>query len=90
MPAVPSSDKSVARSSTLDTSIIPLGERALRSILDYVIAVEDEAESTYLEVKSSLDMKSKAATAKIVKFLLGAVNRRPKKEAARYFQGYGS
>ena len=55
-----------------------------------MIAVGDEAESTYLEVKSSLDMKSKAATAKIVKFLLGAVNRRPKKEAARYFQGYGS
>lgn len=87
MSAMLPSDESVVCSSTLDTSIIPLGERALRSILDYVVAVGDEAESAYLEVKSSLDMKSKATMVKIVKFLLGAANRRPK-EAARYFQGY--
>ena len=52
-----------------------------------MIAVGDEAESTYLEVKSSLDMKSKTATVKIAKFLLGVANRRPQ-ESARYFQGY--
>lgn len=73
--------------SVLDTSIIPLGERALQSILDHVTAVGDEAESTYLEVKSSLDMTSKLAVAKIAKFLLGAANRRPT-QSARHFRGY--
>ncbi len=43
----------------LDTNIIPFGERALRGVLDHVIAVGDEAESTYLEVKSTLDMKAR-------------------------------
>ncbi|MFC7527604.1 hypothetical protein [Actinoplanes sp. GCM10030250] len=71
----------------LDTNIIPLGERALRGLLDHVIAVGDEAESTYLEVKSTLDMNGKVAAAKIAKFLLGAANRRPR-EAARHFRGY--
>lgn len=71
----------------LDTSVVPLGERILQGILDYVVAVGDAAESTYLEVKSPLDMKGKAATAKIAKFLLGAANRRPH-EAARHFHGY--
>ncbi|MGS2591073.1 hypothetical protein [Streptomyces hebeiensis] len=40
----------------------------------------------YLEVKGPLDMNSKATTAKIAKFLLGAANRRPG-EAARHFHG---
>lgn len=69
------------------TDVIPLGERAWRSILDHVIAVGDEAETTYLEVKSSLDLGSKAGVAKVAKFLLGAANRRPH-EAARHFHGY--
>ena len=73
--------------SALDTGMVPLGERALRSILDHVIAVGDEAESTYLEVKSNLDVTSKVGTAKVAKFLLGAANRRPQ-EAARHFHGY--
>lgn len=74
--------------SALDTDGIPLGERALRSVLDHVIAFGDEAETTYLEVKSTLDMNSKAAVAKIAKFLLGSANRRPS-EATRHFHGYG-
>lgn len=72
---------------TLDTDVIPLGERALRNILDHVTAVGDEAETTYLEVKSSLDPSSKAGVAKVAKFLLGAANRRPR-EAATHFRGY--
>jgi len=71
----------------LATDLIPLGERALRGILDHVIAVGDEAETTYLEVKSSLDLGSRAGVAKIAKFLLGAANRRPH-EAVRHFHGY--
>lgn len=81
------SDDSDAGNSALDTSVIPLGERALRGVLGHVVAVGDEAETTYLEVKSPLDMNSKATAAKIAKFLLGAANRRPG-EAARHFHGY--
>ncbi|MFF5728054.1 hypothetical protein [[Kitasatospora] papulosa] len=81
------SDDSDAGNSALDTSVIPLGERALRGVLRHVVAVGDEAETTYLEVKSPLDMNSKATAAKVAKFLLGAANRRPG-EAARYFHGY--
>ncbi|MEC4020016.1 hypothetical protein [Streptomyces sp. H27-D2] len=52
-----------------------------------MVAVGDEAETPYLEVKSPLNMSSKATAAKIAKFLLGAANRRPG-EAARHFHGY--
>jgi hypothetical protein len=72
---------------TLATDLIPLGERALQGILDYVTAVGDEAETNYLEVKSSLDVGSKAGAAKVAKFLLGSANRRPH-EAAHHFHGY--
>ena len=71
----------------LDTGLTPLGERALRRIVEHVIAVGDEAEATYLEVKSSLDFGGKTGVAKVAKFLLGAANRRPN-EAARHFHGY--
>lgn len=82
-----SSIGSGSKRSTLSTDAIPLGERALRGILDHVVAVGDEAETTYLEVKSPLDLSSKASVAKVAKFLLGAANRRPH-EAARHFRGY--
>lgn len=71
----------------LDTGTLPLGERSLRLILDHVLAVGDEAETTYLEVKSSLDLSSKTGVAKVAKFLLGAANRRPQ-EAPRHFRGH--
>lgn len=71
----------------VDIDIVPLGERALRSILDHVFAVGDGAETNYLEVKSTLDLTSTEGVAKVAKFLLGAANRRPQ-EAARYFHGY--
>lgn len=87
MPALSSPAGSARDVPALDTSVIPLGERALQGILDHVVAVGDEAETSFLEVKSPLDMSNKAATAKIAKFLLGAANRRPH-EAARHFHGY--
>lgn len=88
MPADPPADAaSEQKPVMLATDVIPLGERSRRSILDHVVAVGDEAETTYLEVKSSLDLSSKAGVAKVAKFLLGAANRRPQ-EAARHFHGY--
>ncbi|GAA1119853.1 hypothetical protein NE857_26315 [Nocardiopsis exhalans] len=80
-------DQARSLGQALDTDVVPLGERALRSILDHVIAVGDEAETTYLEVKSTLDMNNKASVAKIAKFLLGSANRRPS-EATQHFHGY--
>jgi len=72
----------------LDTGGIPLGERALQRILDHVVAVGDEAETNYLEVKSHLDLCAKVSVAKVAKFLLGMANRDPQ-AASRHFQGYG-
>lgn len=71
----------------METDFIPLGEISQRRILDHVIAVGDESETSYLEVKSVLDLTKSDAIAKVAKFLLGAANR-PPKEAARYFHGY--
>lgn len=70
-----------------DTDIVPLGERALRRILDHVVRVGDEAETTYLEIKSDIDLANKLGIAKVAKFLLGAANRRPQ-DAARHLRGY--
>ena len=79
----------------LDTNAVPLGERSWHAILQHVMEVGDEAETSYLEIKSALDITSirgaahanKQAVAKIAKFLLGVANRSPK-DAARHFQGY--
>ncbi|GAB2767531.1 hypothetical protein GCM10027020_20370 [Nocardioides salsibiostraticola] len=88
MPTDPAADNaSKPQRVMLATDVIPLGERAWRSILDHVIAVGDEAETTYLEVKSCLDLSSKAGVAKVAKFLLGVANRRPH-EAIRHLHGY--
>lgn len=82
-----SSDHESPTSSGLDTDIVPLGERMLQRVLDHVVAVGDEAETTYLEVKGPLEMGSTATAAKIAKFLLGVANRRPQ-EAVRHFHGH--
>lgn len=71
----------------MDINAVPLGERALKGILDHVVAVGDEAETSYLEVKSTLDLTATVGIAKVAKFLLGAANRR-RREAARYLQGF--
>lgn len=73
----------------LDTNIVPLGERSWRKIIEYIEAVGDEAETPYLEVKSSLDFNSKSGIAKVAKFLLGTANRLPH-EASRHFKGYAA
>ncbi|MGO1971599.1 MAG: hypothetical protein ACTH2Q_01445 [Propionibacteriaceae bacterium] len=82
-PTVASDDLPVS----LDTNVIPLGERAWRNILNHAMAVGDEAETTYLEVKSDVDVTTKIGIAKVARFLLSAANRLPK-QAARHFHGY--
>lgn len=80
---------------TFDTDTTPLGERSWHAILQHVMKVGDEAETSYLETKSTLDITTtrgkahanKQAVAKVAKFLLGAANRLPK-DASRHFQGH--
>lgn len=71
----------------MDTTGVPLGERALRSVLKHVVEAGDEAERSFLEVKREIDLQRRAGIAKVAKFLLGVANREPR-AAARYFQGH--
>lgn len=89
------SESASTQPTTFDTDTIPLGERSWHAILQHVMKVGDEAETSYLETKSTLDITTtqgkaranKQAVAKIAKFLLGAANRLPK-DASRHFQGH--
>ncbi|GAB2977757.1 MULTISPECIES: hypothetical protein [Amycolatopsis] len=71
----------------MDTNVVPLGERILRSVLNHVVANGDAAETSYLEAKSTVDIASKPGLVKIAKFLLACANRLPE-DAARHFKGY--
>lgn len=89
------SESASTQPTTFDTNAIPLGERSWHAIFQHIMEVGDEAETSYLEIKSTLDITSirgkahadKQAVAKIAKFLLGVANRSPK-DAAQHFQGY--
>jgi hypothetical protein len=70
-----------------ETNVAPLGERILQSILDYVVANGDAAESSYPEAKSTVDIASKPWLVKVARFLLVCANRQPE-DAARQFKGY--
>ncbi|MDZ8276352.1 hypothetical protein R2Q81_10380 [Microbacterium aquimaris] len=48
-----------------------------------MIAVGDEAETNYLELKGPLDLKAAEGVAKVAKFLLGAANRQPRDAGER-------
>lgn len=71
----------------MDTNVVPLGERILRSVLDHVIADGNTAETSYLEAKSTVDITSKTGLVNLAKFLLACANRLPE-DAARCFKGY--
>lgn len=89
------SNEPPSQPTAFDTSDTPLDERSWRAILQHVQEVGDEAETSYLEIKSTLDITSgqrkvhigKQAITKISKFLLGMANRQPK-DTLRHFQGY--
>lgn len=72
---------------TLDTSVAPFGTPRLQHIINCVEHLGDTIEASYLEIKSSLDLQTPRAIAKIAKFLLGAANRLPR-QAIEHFQGY--
>lgn len=49
----------------MDTNVVPLGERILRSVLDHVVANGHAAETSYLEAKSTVDITSKPGLVKV-------------------------
>jgi hypothetical protein len=66
---------------------VPRGELAARALVEALAQTDDRAERHFLEVKSSIDLKSKEGLAKVAKFILGSANRMPG-VAARYFEGH--
>ena len=48
------SESASPQPATFDTDTIPLGERSWHAILQHVMKVGDEAETSYLETKSTL------------------------------------
>ncbi|MDJ0338696.1 hypothetical protein [Cryobacterium sp. PH31-O1] len=66
---------------------LPRGEIAVRQLVDAVVERGDTVERHYLEVKSAVDLRTKIGQAKLVKFILGAANRRPE-VAAQAFEGH--
>ncbi|WP_139263562.1 hypothetical protein [Geodermatophilus africanus] len=71
----------------IDLSRVPRGELAARALVEAVAQADDRVERHCLEVKSSIDLKSKDGISKVAKFILGAANRMPD-VAARYFGGH--
>jgi hypothetical protein len=71
----------------IDLTRVPRGELAARALVEALAQTDDRAERHFLEIKSSVDLKSKEGIAKVAKFILGAANRMPD-VAARYFEGH--
>lgn len=71
----------------IDLTCVPMGELAARALVEALAQTDDRAERHFLEIKSSIDLKTKEGLAKVAKFILGAANRMPD-VAARYFEGH--
>ena len=71
----------------IDFSRVPKGELAARALVDALVQTDDRAERHFLELKSAIDLNSKAGIAKVAKFILGAANRMPD-VATGYFEGH--
>lgn len=78
---------SVGGVSEFDLTRLPTGELGRAGLVQYVLATDDRAERYFLEVKSEVDLNTKADQAKVAKFILGAANR-DRAQAARRFGGY--
>jgi hypothetical protein len=61
----------------IDLTRVPRGELAARVLVAALAQTDDRAERHFLEIKSSVDLKSKEGIAKVAKFILGAANRMP-------------
>jgi hypothetical protein len=68
----------------VDLSRLPLGEMGWAALVAYAAASDDRIERYFLEVKSDVDLNTKAGRAKVAKFILGAANRDPGQVARRF------
>ena len=61
-----------------------MGEMSWAALVAYAAASDDRIERYFLEVKSDVDLNTKAGRAKVAKFILGAANRDPGQVARRF------
>jgi hypothetical protein len=61
-----------------------MGEMGWAALVAYAAASDDRIERYFLEVKSDVDLNTKAGRAKVAKFILGAANRDPGQVARRF------
>ncbi|MBP2527328.1 ATP-binding protein (plasmid) [Rhodococcoides fascians] len=74
--------------SAFDLDRLPTGQHQWRMLIETLLAVgDDRHEGHHLELKSEVDMSTKAGRAKIAKFILATANRPPSFAATR-FGGY--
>lgn len=72
----------------LDMDRLPTGQHQWRMLVEGLLAVgDDRHEGHHLELKSEVDMSTKAGRAKIAKFILATANRPPDLASSR-FGGY--
>ena len=72
----------------LDMDRLPTGQHQWRTLVEgLLLAGDDRYEGHHLELKSEVDMSTKAGRAKIAKFILATANRSPELAATR-FGGY--
>lgn len=69
----------------LDMDRLPSGVQGWRTLVEELLAVgDDRHEGHHLELKSEVDMSTKAGRAKIAKFILATANRAPEFAASRF------
>lgn len=74
-------------SGDIDFRALPANPKEWRALADQLAEQGDAQERHYLEVKSDVDLNTKAGRAKVAKFLLGAANRLSS-QARRAFDGH--
>lgn len=69
----------------LDMDRLPAGVQGWRTLVEELLAVDDDRyEGPHLELKSEVDMSTKAGRAKIAKFILATANRTPEFAESRF------
>ncbi len=75
-------------SGDLDLSRLPRGQMEWRKFIESIAETDDRVERYFLEVKSDLNLNTKAHQAKVAKYILGSANRSAE-QATRRFGGHG-
>lgn len=68
----------------IDLGRLPAGARGWAKLVEWAAASDDRLERYFLELKSDVDLTTKAGRHKVAKFILGAANRDPARAAKRF------